>query len=519
MNYYLCPHRNLSFAFLLLCTYVAAVQKPELPKVRGISTSRVGFYDPELGFTCLDGSKTIPFTQVNDDYCDCSDGSDEPGTSACPHGSFYCFNVGHKPQVIPSYRVNDGICDCCDGSDEYFEDHNCTNDCLRMGKEARENAARWAVLFNAGKQLRADLSQEGQKIKNEKQQKLNKLRINQEEAEKIKAEREQIKIQAEEAENKALEYYRELEEEHKKKKEELEAERSTEQALEYFKKLDSNGDNLIEVAEIQSRQTFDRDRNGEVSAEEAKLFLSNQESVDQETFIERTWKLMKPFVERESGMYQSAGEAESVPEHEDSEQPEDEEEHEDDEEEEEPEQSVGTQEPENVPYDEETTKLVETATIARNQYSESEKDVRTITDEITRLEDSLKKDFGVEEEFASLEGQCFDYQDHEYIYKLCPFEKTLQIPKSNSMETNLGRWSRWDGAESNLYSKMLYENGQNCWNGPNRSTKVSLFCGTENKITSVAEPNRCEYAFEFETPAACYDPSNQESQSDVHDEL
>jgi len=37
------------------------------------------FYDPSKDFTCLDGSLTIPFLSVNDDFCDCADGSDEPG--------------------------------------------------------------------------------------------------------------------------------------------------------------------------------------------------------------------------------------------------------------------------------------------------------------------------------------------------------------------------------------------------------------------------------------------------------
>jgi len=41
--------------------------------------SVASFYKPDGPFLCLDGSKTIPFEYVNDDYCDCPDGSDEPG--------------------------------------------------------------------------------------------------------------------------------------------------------------------------------------------------------------------------------------------------------------------------------------------------------------------------------------------------------------------------------------------------------------------------------------------------------
>lgn len=75
-----------------------------------IKFSEAPLYDPERDFKCFDGSRTLPFSMVNDDYCDCPDASDEPGTSACPAGSFHCTNAGHSPLNIPSSRVNDGIC-------------------------------------------------------------------------------------------------------------------------------------------------------------------------------------------------------------------------------------------------------------------------------------------------------------------------------------------------------------------------------------------------------------------------
>ena len=84
-------------------------------------------------FEC-DG-RALPGAYLNDDYCDCADGSDEAATGACADTIYVCRNLPHKPKQIFSSRVNDGVCDCCDGSDE-ANSTDCPNGCIALATEA-----------------------------------------------------------------------------------------------------------------------------------------------------------------------------------------------------------------------------------------------------------------------------------------------------------------------------------------------------------------------------------------------
>ncbi|XP_022908667.1 glucosidase 2 subunit beta [Onthophagus taurus] len=529
--------KNMNFCHILLSylALISLISSSEVPRPRGVSLSRASLYNPGEDFTCFDGSLTIPFTHINDDYCDCLDGSDEPGTAACPNGVFHCTNAGHKSLNIASSRVNDGVCDCCDGSDEYSnEKTGCVNNCNELGRSAREEAQKKADLLKAGKQLRADLIQKGVQLRQEKKEQLTELEKNRGEAEKIKEEKELLKKQIEELENAALAKYREIEEEERKRKEEEEAEKNKKEATEKFILLDSNGDGKIDISELQTRKTFDQDRNGEVSEEEAKYFLNSKEEVEFDEFLADSWTKIKPYMLIEDGFYKPPEETdreetqtqagnediddiETNNETEDSDDLDHEEPEEEEDEEEEPIEKAPEPTP-TVQYDEDTQKLIDQANHARKEFGDAEKEVNHIERQVKDIQDYLEKDFGPEEEFATLDGQCFEYTDYEYIYKLCPFDSAVQKPKSSSSETRLGVWSKWTGPEDDHYSMMLYDRGQSCWNGPQRSTQVRLSCGGENKVTAVSEPNRCEYLFDFMTPAACKDVPS-ESHDDIHDEL
>jgi hypothetical protein len=69
-------------------------------------------------FKCTDGSLVEGL--LNDDYCDCKDGSDEPLTSACSflHAAVKLFPCPKSNIVLFASRIRDSVKDCPDGADE-----------------------------------------------------------------------------------------------------------------------------------------------------------------------------------------------------------------------------------------------------------------------------------------------------------------------------------------------------------------------------------------------------------------
>ncbi|CAG9135609.1 unnamed protein product [Plutella xylostella] len=514
------------YSFILVISYSVICAQSDVPRPRGVSLSKASLYSPTKDFTCFDGTVTIPFSYVNDDYCDCFDGSDEPGTSACLNGVFHCTNAGHRSQNIPTSRVNDGICDCCDGTDEYAVPGTCQNTCEELGKEARAEAERMAELLKAGSQIRMELIEKGNKKRNDMAEELSQLENDKTEAEKIKEEKEAIKSELEAKENEVLKVYREAEEREKQKKNEEEDNKTKAEATEHFTRFDSDSDGHLTIAEIQTRSFCDKDKDGEVSEEEAKYFLAEHDSVDLDTFITQSWPLIKPFLMLEHGLFRGPKVVESddhEPEHEIEGEEAGDMEHEDiedvDQADIDPSQDDHEEEAEPEPtqqYDPETQQVVNEASEARRQLVEAERTVREIDSNIRSIKQNLEKDYGPQQEYTTLDGQCFEHEDKEYVYRLCMFDKVTQRSKNGGSEVGLGNWGEWAGSDGNQYAAMKYTNGMGCWNGPNRVTTVNVNCGLENKINSVTEPFRCEYKIELSTPAACDDSRPQHAS---HDEL
>ncbi|XP_051995126.1 glucosidase 2 subunit beta [Xyrauchen texanus] len=529
-----CVHLLLTLVFSVSLGTPVEIQRP-----RGVPLSKRQFYEENKPFTCLDGSRTIPFDRVNDDYCDCKDGSDEPGTAACPNGHFHCTNAGYRPTFIPSSRINDGICDCCDTTDEYNSGAKCENTCKQLGRKEREVLQKMAEITKEGFLLKQQLIEEAKKGRQEKQGKVTDMQENKKQLEeKVEALRT-VKETAEQPEKEAKERQLMAWEEQKTA---IRMEKDKAKMAEAFLELDDDADGFVSVSELQSHAELDTDADGSLTETEAQGLMGGADQVDTSAF-ESIWANIKDKYQLESQPVEAPpvetppeevkepvvdNESEPYPEEDISEEEEEEEEDDEDdyhEEDDKPSPTIKTPEksPEDEeampPYDADTQALIDAAQKARDDFNEAEKALREADDQIRNIEKELSFDFGPHAEFTYMYNQCYELSTGEYIYRLCPFNRVSQKPKYGGSETNLGTWGTWAGPENNKYLLMKYEHGTGCWQGPNRSTTVKLTCGKETVVTSTSEPSRCEYLMEFTTPAVCYEPTKVDLSSHGHEEL
>uniref|UniRef100_A0A672QMW0 Glucosidase 2 subunit beta n=1 Tax=Sinocyclocheilus grahami TaxID=75366 RepID=A0A672QMW0_SINGR len=509
-----CVHLLLTLVFAVSLGTPVEIQGP-----RGVPLTKKQFYVENKPFTCLDGSRTIPFDRVNDDYCDCKDGSDEPGTAACPNGSFHCTNAGYRTMFIPSSRINDGICDCCDTTDEYNSGAKCENTCKELGRKEREVLQKMTEITKEGFLLKQHLIEEAKKGHQEKQIKVTDMQENKKQLdEKVEVLRT-VKETAEQPEKEAKERHLKAWEEQKAA---IRLEKDKAKMAEAFLELDDNADGFVSVSELQSHAELDADADGTLTETEAQGLMGGAEQVDMSTF-ESVWPNIKDKyhseVSREEAdmsclvssevpfgphrwlvqlpseaFYRYVTEKYSCT-------------------------SYVSSSCSLFPYANPTVLWFTAAQKARDDFEEAEKALREMDDQIRNIEKELSFDFGPDAEFTYLYSQCYELTTGEYIYRLCPFNRVSQKPKYGGSETNLGTWGSWSGPENNKYLLMKYEHGTGCWQGPNRSTTVKLTCGKETVVTSTSEPSRCEYLMEFTTPAVCQEPANTDLSPHDHVEL
>ncbi|KAJ3214594.1 hypothetical protein HDU67_001459 [Dinochytrium kinnereticum] len=546
-------------AFLILIH--SASSSSNIDKLLGVNPERKHLYtfsDASSKFTCLDGSKTVLAKAVNDDYCDCADGSDEPGTSACQNGTFYCLNEGHVPSTILSSRVNDGICDpeCCDGSDEYGSGAKCPNVCKKIGSE-----------FKKAEQQRKKILKEGLRIKNENVAFAAKSRADRrreiddltlqianvtakiEELKVIKADAEvfETQINAAKAKKLAQDNLKLLPDKINKCRESKTKLRMDIETLNgRVSQLRNALDHLTSLKDAEEgaafqallrdkpilKETYDMydqykqdhgtednpvaidyeyEENDDVPVMEDDATASSSNADDvvfEDPCTDPTQSLTECITSSFHGVVKHFYLSLTAPV-----------------------KWAGWRRAyrsfigifSTLAPSEEASMLRSDPPKARATLSEAEGSKGQLQGKLDELKRKEEMDYGIAGEWEKAVGKCITFDTAEYVYEICFHDRASQKSK-NGGSTDMGRFSRFgprsgsiDGPNKYLY--MVFENGAHCWNGPARSVELELECGTEHKILAVTEPSKCEYAMKLKTPNACFEDTSSKSTADEHTEL
>ncbi|KAK6339726.1 hypothetical protein TWF718_009120 [Orbilia javanica] len=505
---------------------------------RGLNPALSEKYRPSSSqtFSCLTKPEIqIPISLVNDDFCDCPDGTDEPGTAACAHlntslnplKGFYCQNKGHAPAHIPFNRVNDGICDyevCCDGSDEWMGvgGIKCPDRCEEIGKEARKAAEEKRKLYETGIRAYQKLVQKAVLAKKEVEDKIVALTGEVKRYEGLVEEKKAGLKKAEEEEKLRLAASGATGDEGKSKHQKL---------LDYSKeKLSAHQDKLARLFEESQRlkdelektekilKTFKEEYNPNFNDEGVKRAVNAWEDyLASKTTEEEVWS-SEYLASLTDLMYESHQWDNYEPE------------------EEEPTPDAYGIEAFLPPFlrpivhdqlSNLRTSLVEYGLLAprkpkattkttgalsphiqklTDDLSSTESTLSSKNTELSNLQSDLTKDYGPESVFRSLKDVCTEAASGEYTYSFCHLGRATQKNRDGG-STHLGDWTgferRFDDEIEQDVTVIKYERGLRCWNGPERSAYVYLRCSAEEQILSVAETEKCVYKYVATSPAVC----------------
>ena len=481
-------------ALLSGACYQGGVLASGNPKVlRGISPEDRDKYKAAVNgkeFTCLSSGEVLDISALNDNYCDCEDGSDEPGTSACPNGKFYCKNKNYKPKTISSMFVDDGVCDCCDGSDE---EEGCKNTCKEDGAALRKELEDTIRDVRQGLMLKGKMLSGNEINKEEIGQKVAVMekKIN---ATGILVQKLEARIKVindallEEKTNKILEdKAADASESEGEGEGEGEDEDYDEEEYDEMMKDDEGAEETDEDIgrKIASRWTRDPD---------AAAAQSDSEGAGEEGEASGGARGGKPenWDDEEDGPWEAPPKEEG-------------DEFDFDTFEKEAETIEGDGDLANKETESFISIFKKGLHIVKNLFEKSEhakvqdelekqrKELNRMKEELKRMENLLTFDFGEGNRFLPFYGECFSKVIEKYTYKICPFDNAKQD------HTNLGEYKGLGDDQKSL----RFADGTGCWNGPKRSIVVNLRCGLKNDILKVEEPNVCEYVASFSTPLVC----------------
>nr|XP_012465271.1 unnamed protein product [Gossypium raimondii] len=410
----------------------------------GIPPQDEDYFKREI-IKCKNGSKKFTKAQLNDDFCDCPDGTDEPGTSACPLGKFYCKNIGHAPSFQYSSRVNDGICDCCDGSDEYDGKVKCPYTCHEAGKVAMESLKRKIEVYQEGVILRkVEIGLAKRAIARDKAE-LSGLKNEREVVEKVVHQLEgqvrKLEQEPQEKDDKMREARNE-----KVENEESGPDKNVDSQIEPMKASDVEkqgqaGESLSdqnEKDEHESSEGLSREELGRL-VESRWTGKKSGEQVEETDPVKNDQEEGGPDAEYEESVADNAGRSSTA------------------------QYKIGVQDLKNssdiaTPSGKSwLDKIQETAqnflqsvnffsipvanldaNKIRKEYNHYTAKLSDLESRISSLTEKLKFDFGKQNEFYLFYDRCFELKQDKYVYKVCPFRNATQ--EDGSSETQLGTW-------------------------------------------------------------------------------